>query len=344
MEDASEVVKLARTLVEIPSETGREGRVATEMAEQLESRGWKVTRQPLPGAPAGEARFNVLATASDRAPRLVLTTHLDTVPPAIEFREDAEYLYGRGTCDAKGILASMWIAAERLREEGHKDVALLGVVGEETDSIGAKRVTEILPKADWIIDGEPTELGLVSAAKGVYLFRAEVAGVAAHSAYPERGESAIHELLRSLGRLLSESLPSEDRFGPTTVNVGRIEGGVAANVVAPHAAAEVIIRLGAPRASIIPIVHELLGPKVRIEVRSESEPISMHVPAGFSGSPVAFGSDVPYLARIGTPLLVGPGSIFDAHTDGEKVKKADLEAAVELYVDLGRRLLGEEKE
>lgn len=344
MKETPLVVDLARTLVGIPSETGHEGRVGAFMAEQLQDRGWQVLRQDLPGDREGGGRFNVLATSGPIAPRLVFTTHLDTVPPPLPFREDAEHLYGRGTCDAKGILAAMWIAAERLRAEGHQDVALLGVVGEETDSLGAKRVGEILPHADWIIDGEPTELGLVSAAKGVYLFRAEVQGVAAHSAYPERGDSAIHHLLQALHRLLSETLPSEDRFGPTTVNVGRIEGGAAANVIAPSAAAEIIIRLGAPRAKVVPTVKELLGPKVKIEVRSESEPIEMHVPEGHRGRPVAFGSDVPYLSRLGTPLLVGPGSIFDAHTDGEKIKKADLEAAVELYVELGRRLLQGEKQ
>lgn len=343
MEEGTEVVELARRLVDIPSPTGWEGRVGAFMAERLEAAGWAVARQDLPGDRDGGGRFNVLATSGSAPPRLVFTTHLDTVPPPVPFREDEEHLYGRGTCDAKGILAAMWVAAERLRAEGYEGVALLGVVGEETDSIGAKRVGEILPAADWIIDGEPTELELVSAAKGVYLFRAEVEGVAAHSAYPERGDSAIHHLLEALHRLLSERLPSEERFGPTTVNVGRIEGGAAANVIAPHAAAEVIIRLGAPRAKVLPIVKELLGPKVRVEVRSESEPLEMHVPSGRRGRPVAFGSDVPYLSRLGTPLLVGPGSILDAHTDGEKVKKSDLEAAVELYVELGRRLLEGEK-
>lgn len=341
MKEESEVIKLARELVQIPSETGREGRVARWLEERWSDRGWQVTRQAIPGALDGEPRANVLATAGDKPPRLVLTTHLDTVPPALEFHEDETRLYGRGTCDAKGILAAMWVAAERLRAEGHDDVAVLGVVGEETDSIGAKRVGEILPRADWIIDGEPTELGLVSAAKGVYLFRAEVEGVAAHSAYPERGDSAIHHLLHALERLLAETLPSEPRFGPTTVNVGRIEGGAAPNVIAPHAAADVIIRLGAPRSQVLPVVKDLLGPRVKLEVRSESEPIEMHVPVGHSGHPVAFGSDVPYLSRLGTPLLVGPGSILDAHTAGEKIEKADLEAAVDLYVELGHRLLGE---
>jgi acetylornithine deacetylase len=213
------------------------------------------------------------------------------------------------------------------------------VVGEETDSIGAKKVTEILPHADWIVDGEPTDLVMTSAAKGVLAMRLSCQGVAAHSAYPDRGRSATHPLIRGLAKVIDAQLPSEPAFGETTANVGTIHGGLAANVLAPEARAELMVRLAAPLAVVRAEIDRLLGSEVAIEIASQSEPLRIHVPEGYASAPVSFGSDVPHLSGIGTPLLVGPGSIHDAHTQGEKIRKDDLRRAVEFYVELGERLL-----
>jgi acetylornithine deacetylase len=337
-----DVVELTKELVSIPSITGDEGRIGRFIADRLEASGWRVVRQPVPPegtATTNDPRINVLALAGDGVPDVVLTTHLDTVPPFIPPTEDGARLYGRGVCDAKGIFAAQWVAAERLRDEGRVNVALLGVVGEETDSIGAKLVHEVLPEARFIVDGEPTDLHLSSGAKGILALTLDVRGIAGHSAYPETGKSATHALIDALARLLAAELPADERFGPTTVNVGLLGGGVAPNVLAPSASATLMIRLGGPSAEVLDRVRALLGPDVGVAITSRSEPHTIHVPEGGEGRVVRFGSDVPYLARIGTPLLVGPGSIHDAHTVGEKIEKADLVAAADLYEQLARRLL-----
>jgi acetylornithine deacetylase len=340
-----DVVELTEELVGIESVSGREGRVAQHFAARLEGAGWTVVRQGVEGGdPALPPRVNVLAIDGPvdpgRGPRLVFTTHLDTVPPFIAPRVEGGFVYGRGTCDAKGILAAQWIALEALRERGHRGLGLLGVVGEETTSIGAKVVQAILPKAGFIVDGEPTRLVMTSAAKGILVLRVSAQGVAGHSAYPERGQSAVHALMRGLVRLIEAELPSQPEFGATTVNVGLLEGGLAANVIAPAASSEVVVRLAASLPAIEAEVRRILGPELDVEVASASEPLRIHVPEGYRGEPVSFGSDVPYLSQIAPTSLVGPGSIHDAHTAGERIGEDELRAAVDYYIALGERLLG----
>lgn len=337
-----EVLDLCRELVSIESVTTREGRVAAVIAERLERQGWHVVRQPIGGGDPQmkQPRVNVLAVDHpDVPPKVVLTTHIDTVPPYIPITEDGEYLYGRGTCDAKGIFAAQWIAANRLRAEGRAGLALLVVVGEETDSIGAKSVSTVLPRARWIIDGEPTQMMMTSAAKGVLAMRLRAEGVAGHSAYPERGRSAVHTLLAGISRVLASALPSEERFGLTTVNIGRIEGGVAGNVLAPSAEATAVVRVAAPLDAVVAELNARLGDEIAVEVLTASGPLEIHVPDGYRCAPVSFGSDVPHLSPLGTPLLVGPGSIHDAHTRGEKIGKQELTDSVDFYAQLAGRLL-----
>lgn len=339
---ALDVVALCKELVAIESVTLREGPMVQHLVERLQDRGFKVLTQPIEGGDSSLSapRANLLAVDDDLAPiRLVFTTHLDTVPPFIPPREEGELLYGRGTCDAKGIFAAQWIALEILRSRGHKGLALLGVVGEETDSVGAKKAHEILPHADFVVDGEPTGLVMTSAAKGILGLRLVADGVAGHSAYPDRGRSATHALIHGLHRVLSAELPWEPEFGRTTVNVGTIEGGVAPNVIAPLATADLMIRLGAPIEVVKSEIARLLGPGIAVEVPTASEPLKIFTPEGYPKAPVSFGSDVPYLSRIGTTLLVGPGSIHDAHTMAEKIGKDELYGAVDFYVALGERLL-----
>ncbi len=339
-----DVVELTRELVNIPSVTNDEGRVGAFIAERLETQGRSVVVQTVPpegGVTPEHPRLNVLATAEPGiVPDVVLTTHLDTVPPFIACSEDDDFLYGRGTCDAKGIFAAQWVAAHQLWEAGHRTVALLGVAGEETDSVGAKMVSEILPRAGWIIDGEPTDGLPAAGAKGILALSVTARGQATHSAYPERGHSATHDLIRGLARLLQAELPGHPQFGATTVNVGVVEGGVAPNVLAPSASAAVLIRLAAPAEQVLEVVRAQLGSDLGVEVTSRSEPHEIFVPDGQpSGLIVKFGSDVPYLSRIGRPLLVGPGSIHDAHTSHEKVGKQALRDAVDQYVAFAEALL-----
>lgn len=341
-----DVLELTKELVSIESVTLREGRVAAHIAERLEAAKWKVEKQLIDGGDSScPARTNVLAVDDDtKPPRLVFTTHIDTVPPFIPPAEDDTYLYGRGVCDAKGVFAAQWLAIEKLRAKGHTGLALLGVVGEETDSIGAKKVGAILPRADWIVDGEPTDMKMTSAAKGILSLKLTARGVAGHSAYPDRGKSATHALIRALARVLETELPFDPAIGPTTANVGVINGGLAPNVIAPEAQAELMIRLAAPIAPVKEQVLRLLGPEIEHTISTQNEPLKIYAPEGFPSAPVSFGSDVPYLRSLGTTLLVGPGSIHEAHTKGEKIRKKELIDAVDFYVALGERLLATKPE
>lgn len=341
MKEPRDVLELARELIAVPSVTGSEGGIASLIADRLEENHWHVVRQEVPPEVAGgPARYNILAIDDPgRAPDVVLTTHLDTVPPFIALTEDDEHLYGRGTCDAKGIFAAQWMALERLRASGKKGLALLGVAGEETDSVGAKLAHQLLPRARFVIDGEPTDMLLTSAAKGILALKLTAKGVAGHSAYPERGHSAAHAMIRALARLVDAPLPSLPKYGDTTVNVGVLSTGLAPNVIAPAASASVMIRLAAPFSEVLAAVEAALGPEIGVEVTSNAEPLDIFVPEGHESRVVRFGSDVPYLSGIGTCLLVGPGSILDAHTSGEKVKKEDLRAAVELYTSISEKLI-----
>src|SRR5919112_2144244 len=124
--------ELTRTLMDIPSVSGEEGEVGRFLASHLGGLGWRVESQEVePG------RSNVLATLAGR-PRVVLSTHMDTVPPFIPSSEDATHVRGRGACDAKGIIAAQVAAAERLRAEGFQELGLLFTVDEELGILGAR--------------------------------------------------------------------------------------------------------------------------------------------------------------------------------------------------------------
>lgn len=332
-----DVVELARALCAIPSLTGSEAAVCQAVAEQLEAHGLVVQRQDVPGGEGGRQNLLVLPEGA----RGILTTHLDTVPPFIPPHDDGEWLTGRGTCDAKGVAAAMICAHDALRARGEERVGLLFVVGEETDSDGAKAAAEhFLPPLDFFVDGEPTELRLCSAMKGALVFDVAAKGKACHSAYPELGHSAVHQLIDDLHRLLAHPWPTHPHFGPSTLNVGTLEGGQAPNVLASHARARCILRTTAPVDELTATVRGLLTDTTELDVRSSSSPQELTVVPGFDTCVVAFGSDVPYLARRAErSLLFGPGSIHDAHTAHERVRKQDLVAARDAYALLCEQLL-----
>lgn len=320
-------------LMSIDSTTGSEGPLVDELRQLLGAEGFTIAEQTVEGT-----RRNVMASWG--TPQVVLTTHLDTVPPFIAPRWDSEKIHGRGSCDAKGSMSAMIEAALRLKAQGHRDFGLLFVAGEETDSAGAKQFAKqpLSREIRYLIDGEPTGNRLTKGYKGVFAFHLKRTGVPGHSAYPELFRSATHPLIADLAKLLALQLPSDAVFGDTTVNVGKISGGKAANIVAAEAEAEVIVRLAKPVTEIKPLVLAALDGETALEVRSESNPATMFVPDGFDADIVRFGSDVPHLRPVAEVLLVGPGSIHDAHTDHEFVLRADLAAAVDLYVGLVLRL------
>jgi acetylornithine deacetylase len=330
-------VDVTLDLCRTESTTGREARVMAQAAALCAELGLAVRTQPVGTDPE---RVNVLAFDPAVPPSLLLTTHLDTVPPYIPPVDAGDRLAGRGTCDAKGAAAAMLCAVQALRASGEKRAGLLFLVGEEGPSDGARAAAQgFAPTVRWFINGEPTGLRLARAQKGTLTFRLHAEGVPCHSAYPELGRSAAHLLVDTVHRILHEPWPVDEALGDTTVNVGLLSGGVATNVLAPSAEAQGIFRLSVPVAAVEARARALLPQHVRLEKTGSNDPVLFHVPAGEESDVVRFGSDVPYLKGLGTPLMLGPGSIHDAHTDHEHVLKADLHRAAERYASLARALL-----
>jgi acetylornithine deacetylase len=331
-------VLLTRTLVDIESITYNEGAVGEYLFGFLRGRGFEAERMPVTQAGAGTPRFNVYASSSGAAPDVVLSTHMDTVPPFIPSSEDGEYIYGRGSCDAKGIIAAQVAAAERLREAGVK-VGLLFLVGEERDSAGA-RVANLQPRGSrFLINGEPTENRLALASKGALRAAIRAHGTMAHSAYPELGESAIHKLIAALERLLALELPVAADVGPSTLNIGVIEGGHAPNVIADRAEAQVLVRLVGPSEETKRAIEQAVAGLAEVEFVLEIPFIRMLSVPGVEPTVVAFTTDVPALSNWGRPLLMGPGTIHVAHTPHERLAKRDLFQAVDLYAEVAQRLV-----
>lgn len=327
-------LQLTRDLIAIPSPTGQEGAVVAFLAERLERLGWAVRRQPVtPG------RDNLYATRG--TPVVVLSTHLDVVPPNLPVRDDPDRIHGRGACDAKGIAAAMIAAAERLAAEGETRVALLFVVGEENGSDGAMAAAALEPKGRFLVNGEPTENRLAIAQKGALRISLRAEGRAAHSGYPALGVSAIDRLLNVIERIRRIPLPTHEVLGPSTLNVGTLRAGEAPNVIAPSAEAELLIRLIGPSDAIRAAV--LAAAEDGVTITFPLEIPALHVPPldGWEHTVVAFSSDLPFFADWGPGYQLGPGTIHVAHTDQESIAKAELLEGVERYVALARALLAE---
>jgi len=330
---ATNLVALTRQLVDIESITGNEGPVGNFLYRELAGLGYRVEKMT-----AEMERCNIYATAPEQPnPGVVLSTHMDTVPPFIPSWEDATCIYGRGSCDAKGIIASQIAAAQRLRAEGVY-VGLLFLVGEERDSIGAKVANEKAPGSRFLINGEPTENRVAVASKGALRAEITARGKMAHSAYPELGDSAIDKLVEALARLRRMELPVDPEVGPSTMNIGTIEGGRAPNVVADKARAQLLYRLVGPSEKLRERVRETVGELARVDFTLEIPFVRLRTLDALPTMVAAFTTDIPALSNWGEPLLVGPGSIHTAHTEGEFVEKKQLHEAVELYCGIAKRL------
>jgi len=331
--DPVDIVALTRALVDIDSTTGREGDAGRWLADYLRAHGWAVVEQRVDAS-----RFNVIATASP--PSLVFSTHFDCVPPFFSSRLDGDRVYGRGSCDAKGILAAQVSAADRLRRDGESRIGLVFVVGEERGSDGA-RVANDADSAGgsrFLINGEPTDNRLGLATRGILRLRLRASGRAAHSSFPELGESAIDKLIDALIELRSIPLPSDGVLGRTHYTVGLFSGGVAPNVVSPSAEAEVMFRTVSDAADVRRAIAPLER-RVTIEHVLEVPPVRLKTLGGFDADVFPYTTDIPFLSKWGEPLLFGPGSIHVAHTADEFVSIAELNAAVDHYVALARALL-----
>jgi len=331
---------LTRALIDVDSTTGRERAVADFLFSHLsaiaERTGGRVERMPVTGD-----RYNLFAAWGE--PAVVLSTHMDTVPPFVPSSEDEEHVWGRGACDTKGGIAAMVKAIEALLAAGKAGFGLLLVVGEETDSAGAIAANGEPRGSRYLINGEPTENRLALGSKGALYLEVVAEGRMAHSAYPELGDSAIDKLLAALTRLRQVPLPSDPVLGETTINVGTLSGGRAPNVVADRARAEVMIRTVGDTEELkqrLFAAIEEAGAKVALW--REVPAVHLGAIPGFETTIVKYTTDVPRLTRWGEPFLLGPGTIHVAHTPEERVPKRQLVEAVGLYRDLVLRLLAKD--
>ncbi|HEU4938276.1 MAG TPA: M20/M25/M40 family metallo-hydrolase [Vicinamibacterales bacterium] len=331
MKSSFDTVGFARSLINIDSTTGRETDAGRWLSRELEQLGYTVVQQPV-----SDGRANVYASLD--SPVVVLSTHFDCVPPFFPSRLENGKLYGRGSCDAKGILAAQVAAAERLKAAGERRVGLLFVVGEERGSDGAAVANESPSGSRFLINGEPTDNRLGTGTGGVLRLRLRASGRAAHSATPEQGESAIDKLIDALIALRSIGLPSDAEIGSTYYSIGLIEGGIAPNVISPSASAEVLFRTVGPPEDILRAVQPLER-LVTSEEILRVPVVRLHTVAGFPTAAFRFTTDVPFLDRWGTPLLFGPGSILVAHTSDEHLDLAELDRAIDSYERLARECL-----
>ncbi|HEX6087598.1 MAG TPA: M20/M25/M40 family metallo-hydrolase [Thermoanaerobaculia bacterium] len=329
-------IALARQLIDVPSPTESEFAVGELLENELTRLGFATQRHHVT-----PTRFNLLARAGGH-PRVVLNSHIDTVPPWFTSSEDDDHVYGRGACDTKGIIAAMLAAGERLRARGIEDFAFLFVVGEETDSIGAKTANTAFEHlgSEYVVVGEPTESTFASASKGALTCTIRFEGVAAHSAYPHLGESAINKMVAAITEINATDWGSHEILGKTTVNVGVVRGGQRPNIIPADAECELIFRLVTTPEEVQARLQTLVAKHGgRITLTRGNPPQFMVVPEGQPSAVVSFNTDVPWLGNLGKPLLFGPGSILDAHGKNEKIAKRDLLAAVGIYEEMVISLL-----
>jgi acetylornithine deacetylase len=329
-----DVFALTRKLIDIESTTGQEAAVAEVLARELTQLGYVVERMAVEGD-----RCNLWATHPGHPqPELVLSTHMDTVPPFVPSSETPDRIYGRGSCDAKGIMVAQIATAEKLRGES-LHVGLLFLVGEERDSQGAQIANQQPRGAKFLINGEPTENKLAVASKGTLRVELVARGKMAHSAYPELGESAIEKLLDALAKVRKLDLPNNPKAGPCTMNIGLIEGGRAPNVIPDHARAHLLFRLVGPAQQLRQQITNAVAGKAEAEFKLEIPYMEFTTVPGIETMIAAFTTDIPALTNWGQPLLIGPGSIHVAHTEGEYIEKRQLLEAVDLYARIARELL-----
>ncbi len=333
----SGIFQLTRKLVDIESVTNHEVAVGECLLDTLAPLGARFSGK-VERCPVEDDRFNVFAHWGD--PLVTLSTHMDTVPPFFPSREDADFIWGRGAADAKGIIATMIEAAGRLLEIGARNFGLLFVVGEERNSAGAYAAARSPRGSRFLINGEPTENKLALATKGLWRCEIEARGKLAHSAYPELGESAIEKLLDALQEIRKIRLPEDPLLGSSTVNIGVISGGRAPNVIPDAAMAEIAVRLVGDAAPVREAITRAVGSRAVVRDVLCIPALRFERLDGLETSVVAYTTDVPVFGDSwGKPFLLGPGNIHVAHTSEERVPKKELLAASAIYQQMVKRLL-----
>ena len=320
------ITSLLEKLVNMESITGNEQGVSGFLCSWLKNAGYDVGLQEV-----ADNRCNILASRGN--PRILFCTHMDTVAPYIPFSSDGQILRGRGTCDAKGSMAAMLLAGERLAAEGRDDIGFLFVAGEETNSDGAKKARELGLDVEYIILGEPTDNRVAAAQKGTLVFRAGVKGLAGHSALPSSGRSAVHKMSALIKAWLDADWKIDPERGANTLNIGTIRGGTAPNVIAPGCVAEGIFRVATSVNEVLETMTREIGgdEDVIVEILSSSEPLNLTKVPGVEHTVVSFGSDAPFLTGIGKVIMCGPGSIKYAHSLEEQISTGELLEGIEKY-------------
>jgi len=331
------IFELTRSLVDIESITEHEepvGSFVFKILSDLAARsGGSVER-----CPVGPNRFNVFAHWEN--PIVTLSTHMDTVPPFFASREDSDFIWGRGAADAKGIIASMIVAAENLLARGTRNIGLLFVVGEERNSAGARAAAQDHRASRFLINGEPTDNKLALATKGILRYEIHATGRLAHSAYPELGDSAIEKLLDALQQIRRIPLPQDELLGHGSLNIGVISGGHAPNVIADAARAEISFRLVGDAEPIRQAVQRAVAGRAEAREIFSIPCVRFDRLDGFESTIVSYTTDVPAFANAwGKPFVLGPGSILVAHTLEERVAKKQLLEATEIYERMVKQLL-----
>ncbi|MBN1924057.1 MAG: M20/M25/M40 family metallo-hydrolase [Nanoarchaeota archaeon] len=325
------VVKLARDLLKIPSPSGEEKKLGEFLVKRLE-KNFVVKTQKV-----GD-RFNVLATIG--TPNLLLTTHLDTVPEQLRLREDGKWLYGRGACDAKGIIASMIVAAEKAVKAGLKDFGLLFDVSEESDFSGINKALKIVnPK--FVIVGEPTNFRIVKGQKGLLGIKIQCLGKSAPGSTPKKGISAINKILNLLSKINSIKLPNEKFLGETTLNIGKIKGGSAANVVADYAEAIIELRTTKPNKEVLNLIYKYL-PEKNVNVEYSFEPVKVKEidwvkEFKLKEIVVPYFTEMYFWTKKAKAIVFGPGEYKYAHSSNERIRKSDLIKGSEIYFKMIKR-------
>ncbi len=375
-----ETTRLLRDLVALPSvnpmgrvlpaELTFEHRVTDYLQQTYEQHGVAFERRQV--APQ---RDNIIAhfPGNRSKPGILLEVHQDTVPvddmtvPPFEGRVENGRLYGRGACDVKGGMAAMLHVLLRLSRERPADAApvwLACTVDEEHTFLGVQHYMKAPPPASLAIVAEPTCLEIVNAHKGVARWYLETPGRACHSSAPEQGVNAIYRM----GRLipLIEQFAAELRhstsdpiLGPPTLSVGRIEGGMSANIVPDRCRIEIDRRLipGEDPATAPQQLDDYLRSRVGAETPFTVSRPWLFAPAlspadsagiverlsqaiaAVGRQPVChsvpFGTDASTIALGGIPAVVfGPGDIAKAHTCDEYVPLEEVEMASEILYQL----------
>lgn len=329
-----EDVELLLRWLSIDATTGREAQALESIEEYLVELGFGVERQPV-----ANDRWNLIARRSG-PPELLFCTHVDTVPPHFGGAVDAEGVTGRGACDTRGGLVAMLRAWCELPSEQQERCGFLLVVGEEVDHIGAI-VAEAQGVAGVrrILLCEPTQNRIAVGQKGILKAHLRAHGRAGHSAFPETGHSAVHALIDACHQLIHSTWPSDPVLGATTLNVGVIEGGVAANVIAASASAEVLFRVVGSASEVEAVLRAQTPARIDVDVVAQNDALVLVAPAGFETDVVPFNTDAPYLQSVAPVILCGPGDIRCAHSPDERINFADFDRGVSIYVRLATQIL-----